>query len=200
MTRREAERVQRSSGDATIYNTALRTGGGIMRKMRALRAPHVRFALLLGTAFALASPASAQLGTVTHADAEMPVEDAVAVWDPERPQLRLYLFPFELTPRRSSSAGAMMPMRFAAIRRSGRTELRERSTRSTGGDPRAPETLRRPHWRFAPRTSLAATCPPKGRSGWILTTRASNRPWKGSSKRARRSTCRLGERRKLATL
>ena len=69
-----------------------------MRKMRALRAPHVRFALLLGTAFALASPASAQLGTVTHADAEMPVEDAVAVWDPERPQLRLYLFPFELTP------------------------------------------------------------------------------------------------------
>ena len=58
---------------------------------------HMLFALSLGTGIGIAGTASAQLGTVGHGESEMSVVHAVAVWDPEHPRLRVYLFPYELT-------------------------------------------------------------------------------------------------------
>lgn len=53
--------------------------------------------LLAATCLGVAAPASAQLGRVTHAGVEMPVRGVVALWDAERPSLRIHLLPFEPT-------------------------------------------------------------------------------------------------------
>ena len=62
-----------------------------------MRRPAVSVLLMAGW-LGVAAPASAQLGTVTHAGIEMPVRGAVALWDAERPSLRIHLLPFEPTP------------------------------------------------------------------------------------------------------
>jgi hypothetical protein len=58
---------------------------------------HAVLALRANEPAALLAPGES-LGTVAQDGVEMPVVDAVAVWDAERPRLRIYLFPFELTP------------------------------------------------------------------------------------------------------